>query len=128
MNTRYSRATWEKGGVFDYADFSPSTEEAFVIDEKSQKKIAKETDLLQSYANSPELWSRFFSRAAEEGEAEMNALGLTLNGHIQPVAGHLPVWLRVYKRAHPLTEALQNLCLVENINSTVNDNTTTTTF
>ena len=93
-----------------WPNFSPST-------------FSIETDFIQWKNNNSDYWNRI-SRGLD-GEAlnseklKMNEMGLTLNLHLKPKEGHLPIWLKTFKRRNPLDIVLDAVCRIDDISHTI---------
>ncbi|KAL9649443.1 hypothetical protein ABK040_000682 [Willaertia magna] len=85
--------------------------------------IKTETDLQQWINTNLEEWNNFCNFPQDNINLDylkikMNKLGFTINGNLH-INHHIPIWLRVYKRIHPLQQTLQKLCQVDDINTTI---------
>ena len=82
-----------------------------------------ETDFVEWRKQHEKEWSDFSSM--EDGpdfdnkKAEMNEKVFVLNGHMKQTKGHLPIWIKCYKRTHPLDVALDAICKNMDIEQTV---------
>lgn len=100
-----------------HRSFTPSKEDAF------HRK--RETDLLMHMKSEAALWKRFMSMRSDDPSMDdmrksMNSLGLTVNhGNFSPSKDHIPIWLRVFRRTHPLDLILKSICRIHSIQHTI---------
>ncbi|EFC36390.1 predicted protein [Naegleria gruberi] len=93
-----------------WPNFSPST-------------FAHETNFIKWLENNGKYW-KGISRGLDGEELnteklKLNNLGFTLNGHLTPKEGHLPIWLKAFKRRSPLDISLAAICQIDDISDTI---------